>query len=139
MHDDRSASDVSLKTSPLNKVQAISMSRTYSSPGNFEGSIDRPMRLAEIFVASEHALKQTISNPDLHKTLSSIQDFEVSNWGYTYVNYSCFHLWKPLFLFCWWKGGGEDNLFFSYSVPVCWIRFTGQSLCPLRWLSPSKN
>ena len=79
MHDNRSASDVSLKTSPSNKVQAISMSRTYSSPGNFEGSIDRPMRLAEIFVAAEHALKQTISNPDLHKTLSSIQDFEVSN------------------------------------------------------------
>ncbi|XVF70367.1 hypothetical protein PTKIN_Ptkin11bG0156300 [Pterospermum kingtungense] len=73
---DGSASDVSQKTSPLNKVQAISMSRTYSSPGNFEGSIDRPMRLAEIFVAAEHALKQTISNPDLQKTLSSIQDFE---------------------------------------------------------------
>ena len=79
MHADRSSSDVSLKTSPSNKVQAISISRTYSSPGNFEGSIDRPMRLAEIFVAAEHALKQTISNPDLHKTLSSIQDFEVSN------------------------------------------------------------
>ncbi|XWS09944.1 hypothetical protein CRYUN_Cryun39dG0033300 [Craigia yunnanensis] len=73
---DGSASDVPLKTSPSNKVQAISMSRTYSSPGNFEGSIDRPMRLAEIFVAAEHALKQTISNPDLQKTLSSIQDFE---------------------------------------------------------------
>ncbi|XWS27962.1 hypothetical protein CRYUN_Cryun25bG0025300 [Craigia yunnanensis] len=73
---DGSSSDVSLKMSPSNKVQAISMSRTYSSPGNFEGSIGRPMRLAEIFVAAEHALKQTISNPDLHKTLSSIQDFE---------------------------------------------------------------
>ncbi|XVF18963.1 hypothetical protein REPUB_Repub11eG0069400 [Reevesia pubescens] len=72
---DGSASDVSLKMSPLNKVQASSMSRTYSSPG-FEGSIDRPMRLAEIFVAAEHALEQTISNPDLQKTLSSIQDFE---------------------------------------------------------------
>ncbi|XP_021287995.1 trafficking protein particle complex II-specific subunit 130 homolog [Herrania umbratica] len=72
---DGSGSDVSLKTSPSNKVQAISMSRALSSPG-FEGSIDRPMRLAEIFVAAEHALKQTISNPDLQKTLSSIKESE---------------------------------------------------------------
>ncbi|XP_007021308.2 PREDICTED: trafficking protein particle complex II-specific subunit 130 homolog [Theobroma cacao] len=72
---DGSGSDVSLKTSPSNKAQAISMSRTHSSPG-FEGTIDRPMRLAEIFVAAEHALKQTISNPDLQKTLSSIKEFE---------------------------------------------------------------
>ncbi|XVE80201.1 hypothetical protein DITRI_Ditri14bG0120700 [Diplodiscus trichospermus] len=73
---DGSGSDVSLKMSPSNKVQAFSMSRTNSSPGNFEGSVDRPMRLAEIFVAAEHSLKQTISNPDLQKNLSSIQDFE---------------------------------------------------------------
>ncbi|KAG4109172.1 hypothetical protein ERO13_1Z049674v2 [Gossypium hirsutum] len=43
-------SDASSKTSPSSKAQAISMSRTYSTPGNFEGSIDRPMRLAEILL-----------------------------------------------------------------------------------------
>lgn len=58
------------------KINAASMSRTNSTPGNFEASIDRPMRLAEIHVAAEHALHQTISNPDLWKSLSSIEDFE---------------------------------------------------------------
>lgn len=72
----RSGPDVSLRMSPSNKVQAVSMSRTNSSPG-FESSIDRPMRLAEIFVASEHALRQTISNPNLLKSLSSVEEFEV--------------------------------------------------------------
>lgn len=73
----RSGSDASLRMDPSNKVQAISMSRTNSSPGNFESSIDRPMRLAEIFVASEHALHHTISNPNLWKALSSVEEFEV--------------------------------------------------------------
>lgn len=54
------------------------MSRTYSSPG-FENTIDRPMRLAEIYVAAEHALKQTISSSDLWKCLSSVEEFEVKN------------------------------------------------------------
>lgn len=53
------------------------MSRTNSSPGNFESSIDRPMRLAEIFVAAEHALQHTISNCELWKSLSSVEEFEV--------------------------------------------------------------
>lgn len=72
---DGSGSVTPLKMSPSIKVPATSMQRTNSSPG-FEGSIDRPMRLAEIFVAAEHALKHTISNPDLLKSLSSIEDFE---------------------------------------------------------------
>lgn len=72
----RSGSDPSLRMSPSNKVQAVSMSRTNSSPG-FESSIDRPMRLAEIFVASEHALRHTISNPNLLESLSSVEKFEV--------------------------------------------------------------
>lgn len=54
------------------------MSRTYSSPG-FENTIDRPMRLAEIYVAAEHALKQTISSSDLWKCLSAVEEFEVRN------------------------------------------------------------
>lgn len=75
----RSGSDASLRMSPSNKLQAITMSRTNSSPGTFDSLIDRPMRLAEIFVASEHALKRTISNPDLWKSLSSVEEFEVLN------------------------------------------------------------
>lgn len=54
------------------------MSRTNSSPG-IESSTDRPMRLSEIYVAAENALKQTISNPDLLKSLSSLDEFEVCN------------------------------------------------------------
>jgi hypothetical protein len=80
MYIGRSGSDASIKTSPLSppqKVRTSSMSRTNSSPGNFESSIDRPMRLAEIYVAADHALQHTISNPDLLKSLSSIEEFEV--------------------------------------------------------------
>lgn len=65
--------------SPSSKVRAVSMSRTNSSPGNFESSIDRPMRLSEIYVAAEHALKKTISDPDLWKSLSSLEEFEVGS------------------------------------------------------------
>lgn len=72
----RLGSDVSLKPSPSNKAHAAIMSRTNSSPG-FESSIDRPMRLAEIYVAAEHALRNTISSPDLWKSFSSLEDFEV--------------------------------------------------------------
>ncbi|XP_071736624.1 trafficking protein particle complex II-specific subunit 130 homolog [Rutidosis leptorrhynchoides] len=52
------------------------MSRTHSTPGNFESSIDRPMKLAEIFVAVEHALQKTISDPGLWTSLSSLDEFE---------------------------------------------------------------
>ncbi|XP_010278302.1 PREDICTED: trafficking protein particle complex II-specific subunit 130 homolog isoform X2 [Nelumbo nucifera] len=72
---DGSGLDAPLKMSPK-KVQVGSMSRTNSSPGNFESSLDRPMRLAEIHVAAEHALQQTISDSDLWKSLSSIEEFE---------------------------------------------------------------
>ncbi|GLT77013.1 hypothetical protein SLA2020_486390 [Shorea laevis] len=73
---DGSGSDASIKMSPSQKVHPSSMSRTNSSPGNFESSIDRPMRLAEIYVAADHALQHTISNPDLWKSLSSLEEFE---------------------------------------------------------------
>ncbi|KAH9650874.1 Trafficking protein particle complex II-specific subunit 130-like [Citrus sinensis] len=95
---DGSGPDVSLRMSPSNKVQAVSMSRTNSSPG-FESSIDRPMRLAEIFVASEHALRQTISNPNLLKSLSSVEEFEQKYLELTKGaanNYHC----------SWWKRHG---------------------------------
>nr|XP_016466589.1 PREDICTED: trafficking protein particle complex II-specific subunit 130 homolog [Nicotiana tabacum] len=58
------------------KAQLISMSRTNSSPGNFESSIGRPLRLSEICVAAEHALRSTISDTELWKSLSSVQEFE---------------------------------------------------------------
>ncbi|KAJ1377614.1 TRAPP II complex, TRAPPC10 [Sesbania bispinosa] len=67
--------DASTRMSPQ-KVLGSSMSRTNSSPGNFDSSLDRPMRIAEIYVAAEHALKQTISNPKLLKSLSSSEEFE---------------------------------------------------------------
>ncbi|KAK6132777.1 hypothetical protein DH2020_033479 [Rehmannia glutinosa] len=70
------ANDSSGPLSPLPKVNSVSMSRTFSSPGNFEGSIDRPMRLAEIYVAAEHALRNTISDVKLCESLSSIEEFE---------------------------------------------------------------
>lgn len=76
---DRSGFDTSTRMSPQ-KALANSMTRTNSSPGNFDSSIDRPMRLAEIFIAAEHALKQTISNTELWKSLSSFEEFEVSSW-----------------------------------------------------------
>ncbi|XP_009769983.1 trafficking protein particle complex II-specific subunit 130 homolog isoform X1 [Nicotiana sylvestris] len=58
------------------KAQLISMSRTNSSPGNFESSIGRPLRLSEICVAAEHGLRSTISDTELWKSLSSVQEFE---------------------------------------------------------------
>ncbi|XAR56575.1 hypothetical protein NMG60_11037116 [Bertholletia excelsa] len=73
---DGSGSDISSKMFPSAKAQTITMSRTNSSPGNFESSIDRPMRLAEIYVAAEHALQSTISDPNLWKSLSSVEEFE---------------------------------------------------------------
>ncbi|GMJ05212.1 CLUB [Hibiscus trionum] len=93
------STDVSSKTSPSSKAQAISTSRTYSSAGSFEGSIDRPMKLAEIFVAAEHALKQTISNPDLQKTLSSIQEIEQKYMDLTKGAADNYHR-------SWWKRHG---------------------------------
>ncbi|PQM39566.1 trafficking protein particle complex II-specific subunit 130 homolog [Prunus yedoensis var. nudiflora] len=60
---DGSGSDASLKMPSLQKVQASVMSRTNSSPGISESSIDKPMRLAEIYVAAENALHNTVSNP----------------------------------------------------------------------------
>ncbi|KAM3744535.1 hypothetical protein ACB098_06G059500 [Castanea mollissima] len=74
--NDGSGSDASTKMSPSQKVRASSMSRTNSSPGGFESSIDRPMRLAEIYVAAEHALQHTISNTDLWKSFSSLEEYE---------------------------------------------------------------
>eukprot|EP00268_Persea_americana_P056755 TRINITY_DN6742_c0_g1_i1.p1 TRINITY_DN6742_c0_g1~~TRINITY_DN6742_c0_g1_i1.p1 ORF type:complete len:1210 (-),score=246.92 TRINITY_DN6742_c0_g1_i1:638-4267(-) len=62
-----------------NKLRTSTMMRINSGPGNLEGSslsIDRPMRLSEIHVAAEYALQHTISDPDLWKSLSSVQEFE---------------------------------------------------------------
>ncbi|KAJ4845232.1 hypothetical protein Tsubulata_003832 [Turnera subulata] len=72
---DGAALDSSPKMFPSQNVNPISMSRTYSSPG-FDGSIDRPMRLAEIYVAAEHALKNSITDADLLKSFSSVEEFE---------------------------------------------------------------
>ncbi|XP_077243239.1 CLUB isoform X2 [Tasmannia lanceolata] len=67
------------RMSPSNKVQASFLSRINSGPGNLENSslsLDRPMRLSEIHVAAEYALQTTISDSDLRKSLSSVEDFE---------------------------------------------------------------
>lgn len=79
LYTDRSGLDASTRMSPSQKVRTSSMSRTNSSPGNFDSTVDRPMRVAEIYIASEHALKQTISNTELLKSLSSLEEFEVSS------------------------------------------------------------
>lgn len=71
------SSDSELRRAPAPKVNAITMSRTNSSPGNFESTIDRPMTLSEIHVAAEHALQKTISDPGLWKSMSSLEEFEV--------------------------------------------------------------
>ncbi|XP_021726056.1 trafficking protein particle complex II-specific subunit 130 homolog isoform X1 [Chenopodium quinoa] len=91
--------DVSGGASPPSKTPAPSMSRNYSTPGNFEGSIDRPMRLAEIHVAAEHALRKTISDPDLWKSLSSIEDFEQKYLELTKGAAENYHL-------SWWRRHG---------------------------------
>ncbi|CAN1839569.1 Trafficking protein particle complex II-specific subunit 130 homolog [Linum perenne] len=67
--------DGPLKSPQQQKGSGASMSRTFSSPG-FEGSPDRPMRIAEIHVAAQHALQEIISDTELLKTLSSVEDFE---------------------------------------------------------------
>ncbi|XP_051133822.1 trafficking protein particle complex II-specific subunit 130 homolog [Andrographis paniculata] len=70
------SNDSSGPQSSMPKASTLSMSRTFSSPGNFEGSIDRPMRLAEIYVAAEHALKASVSDATLWNSLSSVEEFE---------------------------------------------------------------
>ncbi|KAJ3681363.1 hypothetical protein LUZ60_015852 [Juncus effusus] len=65
------------KTSPKPSVNY--MSRTFSGPAiNSDNSlsVDRPMRLSEIYVAAEYALNLTISDPDLLSSLSSLEEFE---------------------------------------------------------------
>jgi len=63
----------------LNRSASNFMARTLSGPAMSETSlpVDRPMRLSEIHVAAEHALKQTISDPDFMTSLSSVEEFEV--------------------------------------------------------------
>ncbi|KAK9688979.1 hypothetical protein RND81_09G026100 [Saponaria officinalis] len=91
--------DGSTSTAPTTKTNAASMSRTNSTPGTFEGSITRPMRLAEIHVAAEHALRETISDPDLWKSLSSIENFEAKYLELTKGAAENYHR-------SWWKRHG---------------------------------
>ncbi|CAL5046734.1 unnamed protein product [Urochloa decumbens] len=74
---DGSGLDASSKLSP-NRSASNFMARTMSGPATSETSlpVDRPMRLSEIHVAAEHALKQTISDPDFMTSLSSVEEFE---------------------------------------------------------------
>ncbi|KNA16796.1 hypothetical protein SOVF_085990 [Spinacia oleracea] len=91
--------DVSAGANPPNKAPSPSMIRNYSTPGNLEGSVDRPMRLAEIHVAAEHALRKTISDPELWKCLSSIEDFEQKYLELTKGAAENYHL-------SWWRRHG---------------------------------
>ncbi|RCV20734.1 hypothetical protein SEVIR_4G080000v4 [Setaria viridis] len=74
---DGSGLDANSKLSP-NRSASNFMARTMSGPATSETSlpVDRPMRLSEIHVAAEHALKQTISDPDFMTSLSSVEEFE---------------------------------------------------------------
>ncbi|KAG2610850.1 hypothetical protein PVAP13_4KG224500 [Panicum virgatum] len=74
---DGSGLDANSKLSP-NRSASNFMARTLSGPAMSETSlpVDRPMRLSEIHVAAEHALKQTISDPDFMTSLSSVEEFE---------------------------------------------------------------
>ncbi|KAL6638430.1 hypothetical protein ACP70R_023925 [Stipagrostis hirtigluma subsp. patula] len=72
---DGSGSDANPKLSP-NRSASNFMQRTMSGPATSETSLDRPMRLSEIHVAAEHALKRTISDPDFMTSLSSVEEFE---------------------------------------------------------------
>ncbi|XP_074319412.1 trafficking protein particle complex II-specific subunit 130 homolog [Silene latifolia] len=89
-------SDVSLGMNPTTKANA--MSRTNSTPG-FEGSVSRPMSLAEIHVAAEHALRDTISDTDLWKSLSSVENFEAKYLELTKGAAENYHR-------SWWKRHG---------------------------------
>ncbi|KAL4580271.1 hypothetical protein LXL04_016458 [Taraxacum kok-saghyz] len=63
--------------SPSPKPPPTSVPRTNSTPSTtFDTPIDRPMKLSEIFVAAEHALKTTISNQQLWTSFSSLQHFQ---------------------------------------------------------------
>ncbi|KAK6934303.1 TRAPP II complex TRAPPC10, C-terminal [Dillenia turbinata] len=95
---DGSGTDMS-RTSMPSKVNTIAMSRTNSSPGSFDSSIDRPMRLSEIYVAAEHALQNTISDPDLWKSLSSLKEFELKYLELTKGAADHYHR-------SWWKRHG---------------------------------
>ncbi|MQL80119.1 hypothetical protein Taro_012568 [Colocasia esculenta] len=76
--NDGSGSDGLSRLSPASKIHASTMSRTYSGPATCDNfpPLDRPMRLSEIHVAAQHALCCTISDADLWKSLSSIEEFE---------------------------------------------------------------
>ncbi|GKC76287.1 trafficking protein particle complex II-specific subunit 130 [Tanacetum coccineum] len=58
------------------KGSFVAMSRTNSTPGNFESPIGRPMKLTEIFVAAKHALQKTIYDPSLWTLFSSLEEYE---------------------------------------------------------------
>lgn len=47
--------------------------------------MSRPLRLSEICVAAEHALRSTISDAELWKSLSSVQEFEVPIFSQGYM------------------------------------------------------
>ncbi|KAJ9562835.1 hypothetical protein OSB04_007995 [Centaurea solstitialis] len=80
-------------------LPSMSMSRTNSTPGNSESSTDSSRRFAEIFVASEHALRRTISDPDLLKSLSSLEEFEKRYLELTKGAADNYH-------YSWWKRHG---------------------------------
>ncbi|PWA88389.1 CLUB [Artemisia annua] len=75
-----------------------SVSRTTSIPVNFESTVDT-MRLAEFFVAAKHALRKTISDPGLWKSLTLLGDFEKMYMELSKGASDNYHL-------SWWKRHG---------------------------------
>ncbi|KAL8161228.1 hypothetical protein V2J09_012717 [Rumex salicifolius] len=57
-------------------LKVASMTRSFSIPANLRDSNRIPKKLAEVHVAAEHALQQTISSPRLWKSLSSMEEYE---------------------------------------------------------------
>lgn len=49
----------------------------HDASSDSEAQSSQQRKLAEVFVASQHALRKTISDPGLWKSLSSLQEFEV--------------------------------------------------------------
>ncbi|KAE9621646.1 putative tetratricopeptide-like helical domain, TRAPP II complex, TRAPPC10 [Lupinus albus] len=96
MLDSRQAA---LEGSPSQKLHVSSMLRANSSPESINSSIDQPMRPAEIYIAAEHALRQTISNPALLKSLSSSEEFEQKYFELTKGAADNYHR-------SWWKRHG---------------------------------
>ncbi|CAA6658433.1 unnamed protein product [Spirodela intermedia] len=101
IQSDGSGFDGLSRSSPSGKINMGAMPRAYSSPVNYESSLplDHPMMLLDIHVATKDALHQTISDLDLWKSLSSVEEFEAKYFELTKGAADNYHR-------SWWKRHG---------------------------------